>query len=145
MHISRNWLQTHFEKELPSAEDISHALTFHAFEIDGIESHGTDSIFDVKVTPNRGHDCLCHRGIAKELSAILEIPLKSDALKHEATLEPKTNLVSVSVSEPSLCYRFTAAYIRGVTVGPSPEWLKTGARTRVLKVFFGGFFDVCHA
>jgi phenylalanyl-tRNA synthetase beta subunit len=55
---------------------LSDALTFHVFEIDGVEKKATDEVLDVKVTPNRGHDCLSHRGIAKELSAILKLPIK---------------------------------------------------------------------
>jgi phenylalanyl-tRNA synthetase beta chain len=124
MKISRNWLQMHFDTPLPDAQAISDALTFHAFEIDGIEINGEDSILDVKVTPNRGHDCLSYRGIAKEVSAILEIPMKADALKTNVTLEPQTKSVKVTISEPSLCYRFTAALITGVKVAPSPEWLR---------------------
>jgi phenylalanyl-tRNA synthetase beta subunit len=80
MLISRNWLQTFFERELPAVEVLEDALTFHAFEIDGVENKNGDDVLDVKITPNRGHDCLCHRGIAKELSAILQIPLKKDPL-----------------------------------------------------------------
>jgi hypothetical protein len=38
MKISRNWLQQHFEQPLPDAETLSTALTFHAFEIDGVEN-----------------------------------------------------------------------------------------------------------
>lgn len=123
MKISRNWLQQHFESPLPDAEALSHALTFHAFEIDGIESHGDDHVLDVKVTPNRGHDCLCHRGIAKELSAILEIPMKADQLKIKPTLAPATDTVQVVISEPTLCGRYVAGHMKGVKVGPSPTWL----------------------
>lgn len=119
MKISRVWLQTYFEKELPGVAELADALTFHAFEIDGMEG----DVLDVKITANRGHDCLCHRGIAKELSAILDIPMKADPLKTHASLEPHTDLIAVSIDEPSLCQRFTAAYIRGVKVGPSPQWL----------------------
>jgi phenylalanyl-tRNA synthetase beta chain len=123
MKISRNWLQQHFEQPLPDAETLSTALTFHAFEIDGVEQHGDDFVLDVKVTPNRGHDCLCHRGIAKELSAILEMPMKADQLKIKPTLSPTTSRVSVVISEPSLCARYVAGHIKGVKVGPSPAWL----------------------
>ena len=92
MKISRNWLQSYFDAPLPTVLEISDALTFHAFEIDGVEEVETttssaedvrlhpDFVLDVKVTANRGHDCLSHRGIARELSAILNIPLKSDTL-----------------------------------------------------------------
>ncbi len=124
MKISRNWLQTFFTDTLPSAQELSDALTFHAFEIESVEAHGEDSILDVKVTPNRGHDCLSHRGIAKELSAILMKPMIADPLRQSVSLDPTTDAVSVSISEPTLCNRYVAGYIRGVKVGPSPEWLK---------------------
>ncbi len=119
MKISRAWLQTYFENPLSDMAALSEALTFHAFEIDGIEG----DILDVKVTPNRGHDCLSHRGIAKELSAILKLPLKNDGPRKSIIIEPKVEAVSVSIDTP-LCSRYIAGYIKGVKVGPSPEWLR---------------------
>lgn len=130
MRISREWLQTYFEKSLPIAEKLADALTFHAFEIESVEpasARGSgvakDDILDVKVTPNRGHDCLSHRGIAKELSAILKLPMKSDPLREKVSLVPKTDVVKVNVEDPRLCPRFTGTLIKGISVGPSPEWL----------------------
>src|SRR3989344_6678602 len=123
MKISREWVQEFLNHPLPNAEKISNALTFHAFEVENIEKKGKDDILDVKVTPNRGHDCLSHRGIAKELSAILKIPMKNDPLRVSASLEPKTDLVSIKVEESNLCSRYIACYVQGVKVGPSPEWL----------------------
>lgn len=119
MKISRDWLQTFFTDPLPEASVIGDALTFHAFEIESIEN----DVLDVKVTPNRGHDCLSYRGIAKELSGILQLPMKIDPLRHVPVLEPATDLVRVQIDEPSLCKRYIAGYIRNVSVGPSPEWL----------------------
>ncbi|MBI2030564.1 hypothetical protein HYT05_03000, partial [Candidatus Kaiserbacteria bacterium] len=124
MKISRQWLQTYFDSPLPSAEALSDALTFHAFEIDGIEQHGNDFVLDVKITANRGHDCLSVHGIAKELSAILKVPLKNDPFATKPNLTPVTNLITVSIEDPTLCPRYTACLIRGVKVGPSPQWLK---------------------
>ncbi len=124
MLISRLWLQKFFDQELPSAEALAEALTFHAFEIDGIEKRSDDDVLDVKVTPNRGHDCLSHRGIAKEISAILKIPLSHDPLEGAPTLAPATNTVSVVLEDATLSPRYIAGYIKNVTVGPSPEWLK---------------------
>ncbi|MBI5470481.1 phenylalanine--tRNA ligase subunit beta [Candidatus Kaiserbacteria bacterium] len=130
MKISREWLQTYFDTPLPSAEEIGHALTFHAFEIESVESvkpqdgHGAgNDILDVKVTPNRGHDCLSYRGIAKEVSAILNISLKDDVGLRKSHMEPRTNVVSVHIENPELCARYVAGYIKGVKVGPSPKWL----------------------
>ncbi len=124
MKVSRAWLNNFFEQELPPAEALADALTFHAFEIDGIEKHGDDDILDVKVTPNRGHDCLCHRAIAKELGAILKMPLKNDPFALQFDISKKSEAVKVVIDDPRLCRRYIAGHITGVTVGPSPEWLK---------------------
>lgn len=120
MKISRDWLQTFFTSPLPPAKDLGHALTFHAFEIEDI----VDDILDVKVTPNRGHDALSYRGIAKEIAAILKIPFVDIKQTLEMTeLQKRTDSVSVTITEPEQCSRYMAGYIRGVKVGPSPEWL----------------------
>src|SRR3989338_2183762 len=123
MKVSRVWVQEFFDHPLPNVESISNALTFHAFEVEDIEKKDNDDILNVKVTPNRGHDCLSHRGIAKELSAIIGLPMKNDPLRASISLEPETDSVSIKVEESHLCSRYIAGYVRGVKVGPSPEWL----------------------
>src|SRR3989344_5517488 len=110
MKVSKLWLDKFFDNALPNAEALAEALTFHAFEIDGIEKVGEsdspkDWVLDVKVTPNRGHDCLSHRGIAKELSAILKIPLANDPFSSKSDLLPKTADVSVDI-QTALCKRY---------------------------------------
>lgn len=120
MKISREWLQTYFEKPLPTAEQLGDALTFHAFEIESIEG----DILDVKVTPNRGHDCLSHRGIAKELSAILDIPMKHDPLRAPIPNTPEASKLSVVVESPDRAPVGAAAYMTGVKIGASPDWLR---------------------
>ncbi|HUO50844.1 MAG TPA: phenylalanine--tRNA ligase subunit beta [Candidatus Paceibacterota bacterium] len=120
MKISRPWLQKFFDAQLPDAKAIAEALTFHAFEIESVEN----DVLDVKITANRGHDCLSHRGIAKELAAILNIPLSNDRLDTPAELSPHTDRVSVDIREQDLCPRYIAGYIRNVKVGSSPEWLR---------------------
>lgn len=127
MKVSRTWLQNFLDGQLPTTQGVSDALTFHAFEIDGIENVAGDDVLDVKITANRGHDCMSHRGIAKELSAILNIPLvqKYDPFNRPLDASKKTDSVSVSI-ESDKCNRYIAAVIRGVKVGPSPDWLKKG-------------------
>lgn len=125
MKVSYNWLNNFLDGALPNPEAVAEGLTFHAFEIDGIERAGNDSVLDVKVTPNRGHDCLCHRGIAAELSAILKLPLNQqyDPFAKKPDFSKKTDAVTVSL-QSGLCKRYLAGHIRGVKVGPSPEWLR---------------------
>ena len=130
MKISRNWLQPFFDAPLPQAQILADALTFHAFEIESITTYDVvmppDTVLDVKVTPNRGHDCLSYRGIAKEISAILDLPLVPYPYGIRDTgLVPKTDAVKVTIEGTGLCSRYIAGYIRGVKVGPSSEWLRT--------------------
>lgn len=124
MKISRKWLEKYFNGELLSSQALAEALTFHAFEVEGIEKVGQDEVLDVKVTPNRGHDCLSHRGIAKELSAILNTPLISDPLQENADLSQKSKTVSIAIANEELCSRYIGGVIRGVQVKPSPKWLR---------------------
>lgn len=126
MQISRNWLQGFFEKPLPSAQAMADALTFHAFEIESIKKAGEDDVLDVKITPNRGHDCLSHRGIAKELSVILDMPMSAakDPFERKPDLSQKTDAVQVAIEDTKLCGRYIAGHITDVKVGPSPEWLR---------------------
>ncbi len=123
MKISHYWLQKFFDIELPSAEKLQEALTFHVFEVESLQKVLGDHVLEVKITPNRGHDCLSHRGIAKEISAILNIPLIHDPFAHEPRLEPVTDVISVSIHTDT-CSRYIAGYIKGVKVGPSSQWLK---------------------
>jgi phenylalanyl-tRNA synthetase beta chain len=124
MKISRNWLQTYFDSELPSAEQLADTLTFHVFEIEGVEKSGDDEVIDVDVLPNRSSDCLSHRGIAKELSVLLNVPLKSDPLRGPAPQWEGSRVLEVEVADAKLCRRFSALVIKGIKVGPSPDWLK---------------------
>ncbi|MBY0472726.1 phenylalanine--tRNA ligase subunit beta [Patescibacteria group bacterium] len=132
MKVSKLWLDKFFDAPLPKAEALSDALTFHAFEIDGVDTVGGDEVLDVKITANRGHDCLSHRGIAKELSAILKTPFAHDPFVASETVaslaagqqgDVREATVSVALNTP-LCKRYIAAHIKGVKVGPSPKWLQ---------------------
>jgi phenylalanyl-tRNA synthetase beta chain len=120
--VSKLWLDKFFDAPLPNAEALNDALTFHAFEIDGVEKKEKDDVLDVKVTPNRGHDALSHRGIAKELSVILKLPFAHDPFTNKSDISKTTSEVTVKIDTP-LCKRYIAGYIKGVKVGPSPKWL----------------------
>ncbi len=123
MKVSYNWLQTYFEENLPKVEVLTEILTFHAFEIEGVERVGSDIVIDVDVLPNRSSDCLSHRGIAHELSVLLEVPMKIDPLYKKSEQFPESKVLSVDVKDSKLCRRYSAAVMRGVKVGPSPAWL----------------------
>lgn len=80
-------------------------------------------IFEISVTPNRA-DCLSHWGLARELSCLLDKPLK---LKESLVKTGKTsinNRFKVEVKNSDLCPRFMGRWIENVKVRQSPSWLK---------------------
>ena len=90
-----------------------------------------DVRLDVEVTPNRG-DWLSHVGVAREVAPGgvdgIELPAIPGAPEFDlevktAELEVTHAEVGIRIDEPALCYRFLGVIIRGVEVGPSPEWL----------------------
>lgn len=121
MKISYNWLQKYFKEKLPEPEVIAQGIIFHAFEIEEQENVGDDTIFDIKILPDRAHDCLSHWGIAKEISAIFDIKIDKDVEEKYKTLEGNGGLV-ISVLNDN-CRRYMGRIVKGVKVSSSPSWL----------------------
>lgn len=119
MKVSRAWLQKYFDAPLPPVEELARTLTFHSSEVEEV----IGETLDVKVLPDRAPYALSHRGIAYEISAALGIPLKKDPLSAPLPGFPYGEGVSVTVCDGALIPRFSAALVRGVKVGPSPDWL----------------------
>ena len=84
---------------------------------------------DIEVTSNRP-DCMGHLGVARELAAGLDRPMKVDFMPaFTGTANPPgRDLVKVSIEEPDLCARYIGGVIKGVRVGPSPAWLQRRLR-----------------
>jgi len=120
MKISYNWLQNYFDEKLPEPEKISEGIIFHSFEVEDIENINGDTIFDIKVLPDRAHDCLSYWGIAKEVSAIFDLKIKDKNLK---TFESKKTDLKIEIKDEK-CLRYMGRIVRNVKVGESPEWLK---------------------
>jgi phenylalanyl-tRNA synthetase beta chain len=102
---------------------------------------GGDVVFDLEITPNRA-DWNSVIGIAREIAAVTGNKLKMPNVSEggaprrpdsEANLgargtrpsEKTAELVSVRLDDPDLCPRYTARVVKGVKIGPSPDWLKS--------------------
>lgn len=123
MKISYNWLQTFFTEPLPSVGELEDTLTFHSSEIEEVIEMDGDTMIDVKVLPDKSAWLLSHRGVAKEVGAILGRTLSHDPLQMSPQLTPTIDRISLTLETPH-CDYYGAALITGVTVGPSPEWLQ---------------------
>jgi phenylalanyl-tRNA synthetase beta chain len=101
---------------------------------------GGDVVYDLEITPNRP-DWNSVIGIAREIAAVTGNKLKlpdvggasvpaSRSLQTAATArqEPRptaADLVSVRIEDTELCPRYTARVVKGIKIGPSPDWLRT--------------------
>jgi phenylalanyl-tRNA synthetase beta chain len=121
MLISYEWLKEFTDTKLTPAE-LRERLTMVGLAIDAVEEHNGDAVIDVEVPSNRP-DCLSHVGIAREVSVIekghLRLP-ESQAVKTDGRA---ADLTSVEIIDPDLCPRYAARLVRGVKIGPSPDWL----------------------
>lgn len=84
-----------------------------------------DSILELDLTPNRS-DCLSMLGVAYEVSALTGRPLKLPEPGNDlhAAAERTSDYVSVTISAPAHCSLYAARYIKGVKVGPAPQWIQ---------------------
>jgi phenylalanyl-tRNA synthetase beta chain len=124
MLISRNWLQSYFKTELPSAEKIAETLMMHSFELEGIQSINNDHIIDIDVLPNRAHDCLSYQGVAREYSVLTGNKIISNRYHNNDSLLLSENSVTIKIDDPKKCYRYIARIISNIVVEDSPLWLK---------------------
>ncbi len=105
------------------ATDLLSAYSFEAEEAQG----GT---IEIKIPANRYSDASSHAGIARELSAALDVPLALRNFKNLPFIEWKEKAkkapkkFSITVEDETLCPRYSAQYFERVTIGPSPKWLQ---------------------
>ena len=77
-------------------------------------------VLDVNVLPNRA-DCNSIYGIAKEISAIFDLPLKPLDLNYTTN---STKKVNVTVEDFDLCPRYQSVVVENVLNTQSPEWMQ---------------------
>ncbi|MCD6526387.1 MAG: phenylalanine--tRNA ligase subunit beta [Desulfuromonas sp.] len=123
--VSRGMLCS--EKELGLAEEAEGIMILDAglelgtpvFDALGLK----DVRYEIGLTPNRA-DCLSVAGVAREVAAIvgktMQMP-SADALNENGTAIGADT--SVTIDDADGCPRYMARLIKGVKIGPSPEWL----------------------
>ena len=128
MKFSYNWIKE-FLPNLPKPEKVAELFTMHAFEVEDVKRVGSDWVLDIDILPNRMHDAASHIGIAAELCRILK--RAAVRLPKVSVIEGKdriSDLVKVQIINKFACPRYSARIVRGVKVGPSPQWLKERLR-----------------
>ncbi len=82
-----------------------------------------DTVLDLDLTPNLAR-CLSVVGAAREIAAIFDIPFDAPAPTVHAEGDSIEGQIDIEILDPDLCPRYSAALIKGVKIGPSPQWMQ---------------------
>src|SRR5260370_22280318 len=121
MLVSYNWLRELTGSKL-SPKEVGDRLTNVGLAVDVVEARGDDQVLDVEVASNRP-DCLSHVGVARELAVIENSQVSMPQSQVPKTQGKAADFGAVEIRDPDLCPRYAARVVRGVKIGPSPEWL----------------------
>src|SRR5262245_37458055 len=122
MEFSTRWLADYVD--LPEdSQDLQRRLTEAGLHVEGLAVHDGDTVLDVEVTTNRP-DCMNHFGLAREVAVIYGRPLRRPQSAPAEGTERTADAARVVIEDFEGCPRFAARVVRGVRVGPSPDWLR---------------------
>lgn len=107
--------------KLPEPAELSRIFLEHICEVEGTEEKNGDTIFELKITPDRGH-LLSWIGLVREVAVFSDVKLKEFSPK-VLSLEVKVAL-SVDIREPKACLRYVGRVVKGVDGRESPVWLR---------------------
>jgi phenylalanyl-tRNA synthetase beta chain len=107
----------------PGVDETTDKLTACGFLVELREEGDGGEIWDVEVTTNRP-DAMNHRGLAREAAVATGATLKPLAFALDENDAPASDFVTVEIDDPTMCTRFCARVIRGVTAASSPDWMQ---------------------
>ncbi len=124
MKFSLHWLQEYSKEPFPPVEKLEEIVTFNAFEIEETSTFGDDTILDIKVLPNRAHDALGHRGMGKDIVALVGNTFIDPHEYWKGKVSSDVIAPVIITEDIQACSRFMSVRIDGVEVTESPVWLK---------------------
>jgi phenylalanyl-tRNA synthetase beta chain len=81
-----------------------------------------DAVIDLDIKAHRG-DLFCVTGVAREVAAFTRDTLRLPEINVNERGTPAAELMKLEVRDATLCPRYTARVVRGVKIGPSPDWM----------------------
>jgi phenylalanyl-tRNA synthetase beta chain len=130
MKFSKAWLQTYSKDILPDTKILEDVVTFNAFEIEEITFFPSlnvldyDTILDIKVLPNRAHDALGHRGMARDMCALTGRTFTDPHAYYHGEADGRISAPNIDIEDELVCTRFMSVRIENISVADSPTWLK---------------------
>ncbi|MEX0671459.1 MAG: phenylalanine--tRNA ligase subunit beta [Pirellulales bacterium] len=121
MIISTNWLADYVQ--VPGkVDDLVDRLLMSGLNHESTTQVGGDTAIEIEVTSNRP-DCLGHIGVAREAAVLYGRPLHVPDPRPLEGAGDVSQSIAVEIRSPEICPCYTARVVRGVRVGPSPQWL----------------------
>ncbi len=130
MLISYNWLASYMvhPENMPSPDALADIFTMRAFEIESIEKKGDDTVYDIKILPDRSPYAYGIRYVALELTLRvpgLELkPIYTEFMQTAVDVSAIPRHIDTSLVDTSaldLCPLYTLTYIEGVHNNESPK------------------------
>ncbi len=117
MKISPQWLGDFVDLRV-DPNQLADELTLAGIAVESVTGDGNAAVFEMEITTNRP-DAMNHYGVARECSALYDLPLKP--LSSELPAATSTSAFPVHIEDTEGCARFTARVIHGVKVQSSPD------------------------
>jgi len=115
MKTTFNWLKDYVTVKV-GPEELAHRLTLAGMEVKKIFPVDGESVFELEITPNRP-DCLNTLGLARECSAIFNLPLKPPSA---ISFRKPKQACSITILDKQGCSRYIGTVIQNVSVKGSP-------------------------
>ena len=103
------------EPDLTPGQDIQSAIGLN------------DTCVEFEITSNRP-DCLSVTGLAREAAVTFDKPLNIKAPVVKGAAGDIHSYLSVEVTAPALCPRYTARMVKNIKIEPSPRWMRERLR-----------------
>ncbi|MBW2241658.1 MAG: phenylalanine--tRNA ligase subunit beta, partial [Deltaproteobacteria bacterium] len=82
-----------------------------------------ETVLDVEITPNRG-DWVSMLGMAREVQTHFGGELTLPPCEPEESDSDAASEIAIQIDDRGGCHRYVGRILRGVKIGPSPEWLQ---------------------
>ena len=117
MKLSPTWLREFVDAKVDDRR-LAQDLTAVGIAVESISGEGKNAVFEMEIGTNRP-DAMNHYGVARETSAIYNLPLR--AVDSKLPAAPGKSDFIVEIADQAGCARYTARMVRDVSVKPSPE------------------------
>jgi phenylalanyl-tRNA synthetase beta chain len=119
MKISPQWLREFVDLPVDNHQ-LADELTLAGIAVESVVGNGDATVFEMEITTNRP-DAMNHYGVARECSALYDVPLKQLKTTKAAEGARSAQIFSIEIEDSGGCARYTAQIIRGVNVKASPD------------------------